>query len=65
MKNGERNLQAKLKNPITGNESVVLDKKVYDDARWSFVRQENRLLKKRRGNTTIRHADEKSSFIKP
>ena len=34
------------KNPITGNESVVLDKKVYDDARWSFVRQENRLLKK-------------------
>ena len=46
MKNGERNLQVKLKNPITGNESVVLDKKVYDDARWSFVRQENRLLKK-------------------
>lgn len=34
------------KNPITGNESVVLDKKVYDDARWSFVRQENCLLKK-------------------
>lgn len=34
------------KKPITGNESVVLDKKVYDDARWSFVRQENRLLKK-------------------
>lgn len=34
------------KNPISGNESVVLDKKVYDDARWSFVRQENRLLKK-------------------
>ena len=34
------------KNPITGNESVVLDKKVYDDARWSFVRQETRLLKK-------------------
>ena len=34
------------KYPITGNESVVLDKKVYDDARWSFVRQENRLLKK-------------------
>lgn len=34
------------KNPITGNESVVLDKKVYNDARWSFVRQENRLLKK-------------------
>ena len=25
---------------------MVLDKKVYDDARWSFVRQENRLLKK-------------------
>ena len=48
MKNGERNLQVKLKNPITGNESVVLDKKVYDDARWSFVRQENRLLKKTR-----------------
>lgn len=34
------------KNPITGKESVVLDKKVYDDARLSFVRQENRLLKK-------------------
>lgn len=34
------------KSSITGKETVVLDKKTYDDARWKFVNQENRLTVK-------------------